>query len=519
MERFEKMKAERGFTNIHLQDIADYVHVHKGDFVIERMPGQIATQKIYDNTAIEAAQRLAASLYGGLTNSESRWFNIGIKGKKHYKNLSLAGKQWLDNATLITMNVFNSSWSGFASHNHEYLLSMVTLGTSAMFVEDALDKGIKFATVHLSEVYVAENKYGEIDTVARMFNFSARQMIQKFGEENVHKNVLKASEKDPDQKFKILHFVQPASESNYDIGKHFKFVSCYVDTSNIHLIDCNGFYEMPYIVARFDKRVGEVYGRSPAWNCLPAIKMINQMSKELLIASEYKSRPPLLVSDDGVIVNIKATPGSIIAGGLGPDGQERIRPLMLGADIQDGIEIITRQEQLIKESFFVDQLYFKEGTPVTATEAVQRSEEKLRMVTPHVSRIEAEYLNPLIERVFSILLRSGAFGTPPEELKGKDIEVEYLSPLSKLQKMSDISALQRVLQVVAPLMQMDPTVMDGLNIADNVDYIGEAAGLPARFLRSPEQIKQIKAQRAQQQQQQQQMQQAQQMNEINKPLQ
>lgn len=516
LQRFEKVKTKRLEIESVLQSISDYVLVHKGDFN-KTDSARVQTVNTYSNAAIEANSRLASTIYGGLTNIGSKWFALQLENAA---SPSIEVQRWLDQVNNIMLHYFNSSESGFASQNHEFLLSVTSLGTACMWVDSSEEDGsIHFSTIHLSEIFILEDNHGQIDTVFRKFKFTARQMAQMWGEEALSEKVTTVLKAAPDTEFELLHVVKPKGKGASSKLKAFKYESIYIDIANKHQLSVKGFYEMPYIVARFSKRTQETYGRSPAWDCLPTIKLVNQMEKEVLRAKQLRNMPPLLVADDGVMSPLKVAPNAIIMGGLSYDGSQRIAPLNIGGDPQGVDNDIARYTQAIRESFFVDQLYFKDGTPVTATEAVQRQEARLQMLTPAISRLTTEYLNKLIEVVFDTLYRRGDLPPIPQELDPNKINIEYLSPLAKLQKFQDIQALQRAVSVLAPLAQVDPTMFDVLNLSGSMRYAALAAGVPANLLRSEEEVAQMKAAKEQQAAIQQNLQLSAYANQLNKPVQ
>lgn len=516
VNRFEKVKSKRAEIETVLQEISDFVLVHKGDFNNKTSSNDIKTRKVYSTAATEANNRLASTIYGGLTNLGSKWFALQLEDTAAP---TTEIQRWLDEVNNIMLHYFNSSESGFASQNHEFLLSVTSLGTACMYVVEDEDGGIKFSTIHLSEIYVLEDSGGDIDTVFRKFKYTVRQAAQMWGVENLHVNLQKVLEQNPDHEIEILHVVRPIGEGAPASLSAFKYESIYIDIAHSKMLSQKGFYEMPYIVARFSKRTQEIYGRSPAWDALPTIRLVNQMEKEVLRAKQLRNMPPLLVSDDSVMMPLNVSPNGIIMGGLTIDGTPRLAPLQLGNDPYGVDADIERYTRAIRESFFVDQLYFKEGTPVSATEAVQRQEARLQMLTPAISRLSREYLNKLIETVFSILYRADLLPPAPLGLDENKIKIEYLSPLAKLQKFQDIQALQRAITAMSPLAQLDPSMFDVLNLSESMRYAAVTAGVPATLLRTREELDAINGKKEEEARIQQNMQLAAYVNNLNKPIQ
>ncbi|MGA0840920.1 MAG: portal protein, partial [Pseudomonadales bacterium] len=171
-----------------------------------------------------------------------------------------------------------------------------------------------------------------------------------------------------------------------------------------------------------------------------------------------------------------------------------------------------QRRNAIRQAFYVDQLLLSTGPAMTATEVLQRNEEKMRLLGPVLGRLQAELLQPLIDRVFNLLLRARALPPAPEELQGQNIDIEYVSPLAKAQKLTDLQSVMRGMELMLQGSQFAP-VTDYLDAAGRGRYIAETTGIPATVLRSDEQVADLRRQAAEAQAQQAQMQQAMQMAE------
>jgi hypothetical protein len=107
-------------------------------------------------------------------------------------------------------------------------------------------------------------------------------------------------------------------------------------------------------------------------------------------------------------------------------------------------------------------------------------------------------LQPLISRVFGILLRNGVLPPAPEELQGQDIEIEYVSPLAKAQKLTDLQSMLRGFEVMMQIAEVAP-VMDYLDSDKLVKYLVDTTGIPATVIRSDEEVARMRRQQSQQQ--------------------
>tara|TARA_X000000368_G_C23058430_1_gene725377 strand:- start:15835 stop:16365 length:531 start_codon:yes stop_codon:yes gene_type:complete len=156
------------------------------------------------------------------------------------------------------------------------------------------------------------------------------------------------------------------------------------------------------------------------------------------------------------------------------------------------------------------------GPQMTATEVVARTEEKMRLLGPVLGRLQAELLQPLINRSYNILLRQEQLPPPPQVIAGQDIEIEYVSPLAKAQRQTDVQSTMQMLQVVQPVAQIDPTIIDHLDGDGLIKHLLKSLSIPASVIRSEDEIQARRNKKQEEQQQQGQMQEQMQQAEIAK---
>lgn len=503
LARFRCLQEHRSNVENVWQQIADYFIPHSADITQTRAAGDNSkATKLFDDVGVKAAEYLASELHSGLTNPSIKWLDLAMEEKAVS---SPETDLFLQLTRDRLLNIFNCSDSGFPLNNHEFLMSIVTYGTAAMFIELDPDEGneIKFSALHMSEVFVAEDKYGGIDTVMRKFKLTARQMVQRWGLDKLAKPIqdqYKAKIPNKDARYDILHIVMPRSDTDHLNNKQFKFISYHIDIENKKILSVGGYYENPYIIARLSKLAGEIYGRSPAWQTMPSVKLLNRMVETILKAAQLQAMPPLLIADDGVLLGTKAVPNARIVGGLSLDGVARMQPLNIGGNLNVGIEMIKEYRKSVRDAFFVDQLVFRDGPTMTATEVVQRQQEALKLLAPHIGRLQTEYLTPLIQKVVSIKARAGDLGKVPDELKKYKYEVDYVAPIALLQKASEVQKFQQFMAFAAPLAQIKPEVLDQIDFDLAIQKIAEDLGIWKDIQRDPNQIAQERQARAQQQQ-------------------
>jgi hypothetical protein len=238
------------------------------------------------------------------------------------------------------------------------------------------------------------------------------------------------------------------------------------------------------------------------------IKMLNEMVKVLIRSAQKQVDPPLVLPHDGYLLPIKYGPAAINFR-LKGSADDKIEPLATGANISIGLEIISQWQSIIKKGYFVD-LFLLLADParkdMTATEVMQRVEEKMLILAPVLGRLMNEFLDPLINRTFAILWRTGKLLPPPAELQGMPYQIEYISPLARAQKWDQMKSINNFLGILGNIAAYKPNVVDNLNEDVVAKDVQELYGVNPKYLRSEEDVAQIRAQRAQEMQQAQQMQ-------------
>jgi hypothetical protein len=512
-KRINQMEGSRGTWEDHWQEILDYVMPRKADITFKRTKGEKRAEILFDSTAITASNLLAASLQGTLTSPSLQWFNIKLKEEQ--LNQDRGVQLWLEDCSKRMYEVFNET--NFNSEVHEMYLDLVTIGTGALFVEEGnkgfVESKIHFNTMHIAEYYIQENVQGYVDTLYRRYKLSARQAVQEFGEDNLGEKVLKAAKEKPDKMFNFIHAVEPLEDYERALGKattKLPFHSCHVCEEDKMIVRGGGYNEFPYLVPRWTKATGEIFGRSPSYNALPDIKTLNKAVEIGLKAWAKAIDPPLLVQDDGVIGRVRMTPGGITV----VRNDSAIKPLQIGSNWQITDMKENQLRTAIRQAYYSDQLQLQEGPQMTATEVQVRYELMQRLLGPTLGRFQSEFLNPLIERVFNIMFRANALAPVPEIAEGQSLQVEFIGPLARSQRMEEAVAVERLYQLGMQLAQADPNILDLFDNDTAIRLRAELLGVPKTVLRGPAEVEQMRRQRAQQQEMQQQMMMAQQQAEV-----
>ena len=497
-----RLMEKRSTWESHWQEIADLMLPRKAEITKERARGDKRSTQIFDATGIHSLELLAASLHGMLTSSANRWFSL--RYKEAVLNENDEAREWLEDS--IDKMYLAFARSNFQQEIFENYHDLIAFGTSCLMVEEDEDDIIRFSARHIKEIYVEENKKGLIDNVYRKFKLTVDQAIQKFGPENLSKEINNTHKSNPYDEVEICHIVRPrfSYDGSKQDKKNMKFQSIYFEHSTDHIISVGGFNENPYVVSRYLKSSTEIYGRSPSMNALPDVKVLNKMVEHGLKAAAKMIDPPLLVPDDSMLAPVRMTPGSLNYYRSG--SRDRIEPLNIGQNTTVTLNAENARREAIARMFHVDQLQIQSNRTMTATEVLQRNEEKMRILGPVMGRIQSELLEPMINRVFLIMLRNRLFKEAPAILANQEIDIEYVSPMALAQKGQELQNVMRGLELFGSLAQTMP-VMDYIDENGLVKQLVQTLGLPARMIKSDKEVQAIRMERQEAQQQQMQMQQ------------
>ena len=298
-DNLSRLMEKRSNWENHWQEVSDYMLPRKAEITKERARGDKRHTQIFDATAIHALELLAASLHGMLTSSANKWFSL------RFKETELNGideaKEWLEDATARMYDVIAKS--NFQQEIFECYHDLIAFGTSCLMIEEDKEDTLLFSARHIKEIYIQENKKGFVDTLYRRFKMPAQAAADKFGIDNVSKNIINLLKKNPFDDVQLVHVIRPRLDFDpkKQDRKNMPFQSIYMEYEGGHIISIGGFKENPYVIPRYLKASTEVYGRSPAMNALPDVKVLNKMVETSLKAASKQVDPPLLVPDDSMI--------------------------------------------------------------------------------------------------------------------------------------------------------------------------------------------------------------------------
>jgi len=507
---YGRLLAQRAPWEAMWQDLANYLTPNKSMIITKKSPGAKTTEFVFDGTGERSLRRLAANMHGSLTSASLKWFSL--KMRDNNLNNSKVVRIWLEDNVGRMLNTFNQS--NFGSEGQELYVDLGGFGTGALFTEEVDSEaagvfgGLRVTALPMGSYVIDEDPYGRVDVIMRMLTKTARNLVQQFPD-TVPEKVKKAAEEQKDVSFELLHAIYPregGSTSPSADAKSMKYASCYVLMKDKILLKESGFHEFPAPTPRWSKVAGETWGRGPGHLALPDVKTLNRLVELSLKACAKAVDPPLLVAHDGIMAGvIRLNPAGIT---YVRNTEDSIRPLPLGTKWDVVKMEVSQLQQSIRESFNVDNLTLKDRPQMTAEEVRARIEQMQKDIGPTLGRIETEFLNPLIGRVFNMMYRAKALLPPPQEVlnamaqKAGDIDIVFTGQMAKNQRIGEVYAIRQTYDLALAIAQARaglPGVDDVIDADKALTTAASILGMPEDSIRDPKDVAAIRQDRADQQ--------------------
>ena len=139
-------------------------------------------------------------------------------------------------------------------------------------------------------------------------------------------------------------------------------------------------------------------------------------------------------------------------------------------------------------------------TPKSATEVAERMADLSRRIGSSFGRLQAELVQPVLQRVVHILKKQGRIEMPT--VNGREVKVRSVSPLAQAQSNQDIQAISRFLETINGYFGQDVTNLL-ISSEDTAMYLAAKFGIPESLIRDEEERNNLVAMMQQMQQQQQ----------------
>lgn len=490
------------------KDLRDNLVPYNGWFPDESTgPYDITKNDQRMNINVTRAVRIfGAGMYSGMCSPSRPWIQLGMEdqGLNDYGPV----KAWLDYVEKLYLKTF--AQSNFYKIQRQIMEDQGWAGIGVYLPEKL--PGPPWVYFHFFPVgsyRLAAGDKGKVDTIYRPIKMEARKMRQAFGDSKLSNQVKTAVEKNPYQKFDVVHAIEPRGEGSRQYGKidaiNMPFKSCWYEKGKENLLRESGFNSFPAIVSKF-MDVGDFpYGAGPGIDAIKQIKLSHRMEKDGLKGFHREVMPPLVAPSrfEGIV---DLTPDGITFGLDGDKGS--IAPILqTNVNWQHFQFRLDAIGQSVDRAFMVDLflmvLNSSDDDPRrTATEILKKHEEKIAVLGPVVESQITDNFDVCIDLMFQIFLDvPGLIPPPPPEIQGQGLKVKYISTLAQAQRMAELGKLHAYLDIVDRVVSVDQQAIAATDSYELLKEAEESIGLPPKILRDADDYRAILEAQAQQQQQ------------------
>lgn len=360
---------------------------------------------LFDATAADAADNLAASIYSLLTPPESLWISLVSESADS------------PDATTATAALrANLNDSNFYTTIHQCYMDLIVLGTACLFMAEnpiGAASAFSFTAIPMRDIAILN------DAVFHTATMPAREVLAKYPAWTPPADLRDTIRNDPETPLTLVQSLVGTEFTAWlDVGG---------DIEN-NIVARGTFETNPYIIFRWAVASGEQYGRGPVLRALPDIKTVNKVVELVLKNATIAVSGIWQADDDGVInlANINLTPGAIIPKAVGSSG---LTPLTSGANFDVSQIILKDLRDRIRHALLADRLGLLSEKEMTATEIMARNADMMRILGATYGRLLHEFIRPLVERGLQILSRRGEIDKISLH---SDAELKYIAPIAQM---------------------------------------------------------------------------------------
>ncbi|MBW2660179.1 MAG: hypothetical protein JRC87_11420 [Deltaproteobacteria bacterium] len=391
---------------------------------------------VYDSTLQQCTTKLASLLQSTIVPPFTEWATLK-PGIFITQDIEEAARK-LTSINSAIMAAKDSS--NFDTAVGEFLLDLC-IGTGAMLLlEGNDDSPFEFTAVPLSEIALEDGPGSTIGAVFRKYKKAARIIPQIWKDAKPNADLSRFIMEDGSKEFTIheVTFLDPDTKE-----WHYSVLIEKLQNKGTPTLYLERVYTTnPWIISRWVKVAGEVFGRGPVINALPDAKTLNEAKKLELQNASLAVAGSWLARNNGVMNGnkIQIKPGGVIpvqstGGSMGAD----IVPLQVGGDINFSQIVQEQLRSSIKDAMF-DRAIPNQGAVRSATEWIVRQQELQEAIGSPFGRFYQEFIIPVYKRMIAILQQKGVI-TEDIRVGGGVVDLQITGSLAQAQALKEVETI------------------------------------------------------------------------------
>ncbi len=453
--------------------------------------GTIQNTRVYDTTAVEAVTTFVSKIHDIMTPPQTQWGFLEVDehmvdNPDEEDNLAL-----MEEAQMILDTYMRRLFTYIHASNFDTTINEcyydLAVGTSALVINQISDKMPFMCTsIPADKLAIEEAVNGNVETWFRTWqNLKIAELNTRWPQIILSDNLISQMSSDPDAVVRniyegVCYFAnQP---QNY----------LYAVWADNDLLYWQWLDSSPGIVWRWKKVNNETWGRGPVMEALPSIISLNEMARVELASANLNTFRPYMGFSDAVFNphTFKLEPFTIIPiSPIGSGGQVPLIPLPNSASPEFAQMTIADLRMQIKQLLFAEQPQdSKSVQPQTAYELAMKQSTLAEKIGPIFSRMQQEFLWPVIKRFAFILNSMGLLPYP--NVGGMPIKFRYKSPLALAKGRAEVEKFVQFVQVMQGIMGPEATTLY-INPKTTPYMLAELMQIDERFLNKPDKVAQV----------------------------
>lgn len=450
--------------------------------------GTTQNTRVYDTTAVEAVTTFVSKLHDTMTPPQVQWGFLQVDSSMVDDPSEPGNLAILEEAQMILNAYMRRLFTYIHASNFDVVINEcyydLSIGTSALVINQHTDDMPFLCTsIPMDKLAIEEAVNGNIESWYRTWqNLKIVELHTRWPGITIPQSLQMMVAADPDA---VVRNVYEGTAYFCNAPKKY----CYAVWADNDLLLEQWMDSPPGVVWRWKKCNNETWGRGCVMEALPSIISLNEMARVELASANLNTFRPYMGFSDAVFNphTFKLQPFSIIPiAPIGSQGQVPLIPLPNSASPEFAQMTVADLRMQIKALLFAEQPQDQRGIqPQTAYELGIKQQTLAEKIGPLFSRMQQEFLWPVIKRFAYILNNMGILPYP--EVGGAPIIFKYKSPLALAKGMADVEKFTKFVQLMQGIMGPDATQLY-INPKTTPYMLAEMMQVDERFLNKPDDV-------------------------------
>jgi hypothetical protein len=495
-------------------DLCRWASPHRAKWMLAQMPGERNNNHIVDTTHIIALRAYVAGFLEGNTSATRPWFRLQAQDPDANKNETI--KEWLGKFTTRCQHYLTGS--NFYHEAGQFYYDFGVVNTGAHYI-DEFKNGFHFHTLIPGSYYIISNSLGEAVVMVREFVLNVKAVVDTYGTKkngewdwsNFSPQLRSLYEKGLyTETVNIVHIVKENTgfiPEKPQAGLNRKWISLTYEAQGDRGYGADDRYNAwqltpdapddkrflkikaskrkPFIVGASDRNGNFEYGeRGPTLDAIGLIKSLNKKAIAKDQALEHMLKPPLQGPANLRKSYISSAPNTYVP--LDAMSNAKGQGLRTVFDLNENfgslVQDVTDLRDMVDKLYYSDYLLYLSRNPKTRTAAETNAivQEQQLVIGPNLQSLNWTYNQPVVDFISDWVLDNDPYlEPPPEELQDQFLKTDYISIFAQAQKAADLPNIERYIDRMLGVAQIDPQALQKVNLDKLADIYEDRLYLPA----------------------------------------